>query len=122
MKLITLALLVLVAALTIATAANAAPALRIIGNSSSSGDFAVTAASAEKDNAAAIYVRGTGRDLSGFGVVACSRGIASIGSKTTTIKHMVSGKMYRLKQPFKGDCQITASLSGEGRIKLHILA
>ena len=73
MKLITLALLVLVAALTIATAANAAPALRIIGNASSSGDFAVTAANAEKDNAAAIYVRGTGRGLSGFGAVACSR-------------------------------------------------
>jgi len=53
-----------------------------------------------------------------MGLVACSRGIGSIGSTT----HMRSGRLYRLRMPFRGDCEVTASLTGSGRIRLQILA
>jgi hypothetical protein len=112
-RVITLTVLAIVAALAI-TGTASAKAPRVIGSSSSSGDYAVTAVSAES-NAKAIYIRGYGRELSALGVVGCSRGIASIGSKSTDLKHMVSGKLYRLKLPLAGDCHITASLSGSGR-------
>jgi hypothetical protein len=95
--------------------------LRVIGQARSSGDFAVAAASGDKDNAHAIYLRGYGRKLAGFGVMACSRG-SSIGSKSTRLRSMVSGRLYRLRMPFAGDCTVTASLSGSGRIRLQILA
>lgn len=108
--------------LVLATAAAAAPTLRVLKTSRSSGEFAVTALSASKDNAYAIYMRGYGRDLSGFGVVACSKGYTSIGSRSTQLNSMGSGRLYRLRIPFKGgDCQITASLSGSGSIKLQVL-
>src|SRR5215510_11553073 len=72
------------AALVLAASATAASSsLRVIGSSRSSGDFAVTAASGSKNGAHALYMRGYGRGLSGNGVVACSRGIASVGSKST---------------------------------------
>jgi hypothetical protein len=112
---------VLVAALAFGAAAVAAPQLRVLASSRSSGDFAVTSTSAEKNNARGLYMRGYGSGLSGFGVVSCSKGIASIGSKTTQLRSMRSGRLYRLRQPFVGDCQIVASLSGRGRIRLQIL-
>jgi len=112
--------LAVIASLTVVASAVASP-LRVIGSSRSAGDFAVTAATGSKNNARALYIRGYGRGLSGDGVVACSRGIASIGSKSTTFAHMVSGRLYRLRMPFGGDCQVTASLSGSGPIRLQIL-
>jgi hypothetical protein len=96
--------------------------LRVIGNGHSSGEFAVTAASGHKSDAHALYLRGYGRGLSGMGVVACSKGIASIGSKSTQLGSMRSGRLYRLQMPFRGDCDVTASLSGSGTIRLQILA
>jgi hypothetical protein len=93
----------------------------VIGKGSSSGDFAVTAASGSKKRAKALYIRGYGRGLSGTAVVACSRGF-SIGSKSKSFKAMRSGRLYRIPLPFAGDCDVTASLSGSGRIRLQILA
>jgi hypothetical protein len=116
-------LAVAIAAVTItATATAAASSLRVIGGGRSSGDFAVTAASGHKSNAHVVYLRGYGRGLSGTGVVACSRGIASIGSKSTTLSRMSSGRLYRLRMPFAGDCDVTASVGGNGSIRLQILA
>jgi hypothetical protein len=109
------------AAVSMVASANAA-GLRVIGSARSSGEFAVAAANGSKKHAHVIYLRGYGHDLSGMGVVACSRGIASIGSKSTELSHMRSGRLYKLRMPFRGDCQVTASLSGSGRIRLQILA
>jgi len=110
-----------VVSFTLAGIAEGAPSLRVLASSRSSGDFAVTSTSASEDNAAALYIRGYGGDLSGFGVVSCSRGSFSIGSKSTTLRNMASGRLYRLRMPFRGDCDVIASLSGSGRIKLQIL-
>ena len=88
---------------------------------SSSGEFAVTVARGNKRKANALYLRGHGRDLSGHAVVACSRGL-SIGSKSKSFDAVRSGQAYRLPLPFAGDCEVTASLSGFGRIRLEILA
>ncbi len=109
-------------AVSTVAAANAA-GLRVIGSARSSGEFAVAAANGSKNHASVIYVRGYGRGLSGMGVVACSRGFTSIGSKSTDLSHMRSGHLYRLRMPFSGgDCQVTASLGGSGGIRLQILA
>ena len=115
------AVLLVLIALAGVSSASASP-LRVIGSSSSSGEFAVTAANAHKDGAHAIYLRAYGHDLSGMGVVACSRGLTSIGSKSTTLSSMKSGRLYKLKLPFAGDCDVTASLSGAGSIRLQVLA
>jgi hypothetical protein len=32
------------------------------------------------------------------------------------------GRVYTLRMPFRGDCQVSASLSGSGHIRLQILA
>jgi hypothetical protein len=114
--------LALLCALALAGAATAAPP-RVIAHASSQGDFASVAVHASKRNASAIYVRGIGRNLAGFASVACSRGIASIGSKSTTLQHMTSGRLYPLRLPFRGgNCQVVASLTGAGRITLQIVA
>ena len=115
-------LLAVVAALAVALPATAATtSMGVIGSARSSGDFAVAAANGNRDNAKAVYLRGYGRGLSGFAVVACSKGF-SVGSKSTTLSHMSSGRQYKLKIPFAGDCDVTASLSGSGSIRLQILA
>jgi hypothetical protein len=99
----------------------ATTSLRVIGSARSSGDFAVAAANGSKKNAKGVFVRGYGRGLSGFVVVACSKGF-SVGSKSTTLKSMASGRLYKLRLPFAGDCDAAASLSGSGSIRLQILA
>jgi hypothetical protein len=104
-----------------ATAGASSSGLRVIGGGHSSGDFAVTSASGSKNGTHAVYLRGYGRGLSGLVVVACSRGY-SIGSKSTTLSRMSSGRLYRVRVPFSGDCDVTASLSGNGPIRLQILA
>jgi hypothetical protein len=113
------------AGLAFASSADAAAAsLRVIGNGSSgssSGEFAITVARGSKKKASALYIRGYGRDLSGHAVVACSRGF-SVGSKSKAFGAMRSGTLYRVPLPFAGDCEVTASLSGFGRIRLEILA
>lgn len=110
----------LLAVALVAAAAASTAGLRVIGSGRSAGDYAVTSASGSKNPARALYLRGYGHGLSGYAVVACSRGF-SIGSKSTTFGSMVSGRLYRLKQPFAGDCDVTASLSGSGSIRLQIL-
>jgi hypothetical protein len=112
-----------VVVLTAAAAATAGTSsLRVIGSSSSSGDFATTAPTAHARGVHALYLRGTGRHLeNGMAWVACTRG-SSLGSKQTTIGRMVSGRLYRLRMAFPGDCQVTASVTGSGPIKLQILA
>jgi hypothetical protein len=109
-----------VAALVSVNTATAA-GLRVIGKGQASGQFAVTAASGKAKHPRALYLRGYGRGLSGMGVVACSRGF-SIGSKATSFNSMRSGRLYKLRLPMRGDCDVTASLSGSGRIRLQILA
>ena len=119
----TLILIALLVALTAAESATAAAStLRVIGSASASGEFAVAAANGSKKVARAMYLRGVGHNLSGFAVVACSRGF-SIGSRSATLAHMTSGRQYQLKLPNGGgDCTVTASLSGSGPIKLQVLA
>jgi hypothetical protein len=99
----------------------AANGWRVIGNASASGEFAVAAAngSAKRPNAFAVRVTGGG-SVSGLGVVACSKGFTSIGSTSTDFK----GHFAKLKLPMKksDSCQVTASASGSGRLKLEILA
>ena len=112
----------LVFCLVLAASATAGPALRVLKTARSSGDFAVTSLSASKDRTQALYIRGYGRGLSGFAVVACSKGFSSIGSRSTQLNSMSSGRLYRLRLPFRGgDCDVTASLSGSGSIKLQVL-
>ena len=121
--LITLAVLAF-AGLAFASSTDAGTSgLRVIGNGSagsSSGEFAVTVARGSKKKANALYIRGFGRDLSGHAGVACSRGF-SVGSKSKAFGAMRSGTLYRIPLPFAGDCEVTASLSGFGRIRLEIL-
>jgi len=93
----------------------------VIGSSRSSGDIATTIADGDAKNTKAVYVRGYGRGLSGLATVICSRGF-SAGSKDTTLPRMVSGRLYRLRLPFAGDCTVAASLDGSGPIRLQILA
>ena len=112
-------LAVLAATLALTATATAAP-LKTIGSGKSSGDFAIASASGHK-RTSTIYLRGYGRGLSGMAVVACSKGF-SIGSKSTTLGSMASGRLYKLRMPFAGDCDVTASLSGSGSIRLQILA
>lgn len=116
---IALALIALLAC--VATTTAMAGGLRVIGSARSSGDFAVTAASGNKKNTHSLWMRGYGRGLSGHAVVACSRGF-SIGSRSTSLNSMRSGRLYKLRLPMRGDCDVTASLSGSGRIRLQILA
>jgi len=95
---------------------------RVIGHASASGQFAVAAAngSANHPHSIAVRVTGGGGGVQGLGVVACSRGIASIGS-TSTNYH---GHFALLKMPMKNsdNCQVTASASGSGHLTLQILA
>jgi hypothetical protein len=122
MKIITLLAALLASVAVFAGAASAAKAgLHIIGTGRAAGQFAVTAANGHQDNAKALYMRGYGPGLSGYAVVACSRGF-SVGSKSARFGSMQSGRLYRLKLPMSGDCDVTASLSGRGPIRLQILA
>ena len=76
--------------------------------------------SARKSKANALYIRGYGRGLSAFAVVACSRG-SSVATKLKMYSAMQTGKLYSVPLPFAGDCEVTASLRGSGRIQLQIL-
>jgi hypothetical protein len=116
---IALALIALLA--SVVTAAATAGSLRVIGSGRASGQFAVTSATGSKRHTQAVYLRGYGRQLSGFAAIACSRGF-SVGSRSATLNRMVSGRLYRLRLPMRGDCDVTASMSGSGRIRLQILA
>ena len=122
-KLLPAAVATLAVALVTATSIAAAPlGLRLIGSGRSSGDFAIATADGSADNARGLYVRGYGRDLSGTAIVTCSRGFTSIGSKTTDLDGMRSGRVLKLRMPFRGDCDVIASMSGSGTIRLQILA
>src|SRR5258707_1221485 len=116
------ALTALLAATSVSVAAAQTTGWRVIGHSSASGQFAVTAASgtAGHPHGLAVRITGGGSGVAGMGVVACSRGIASIGSTSTNYK----GHFAVLKMPMANSdsCQITASASGSGRLKLEILA
>ena len=94
---------------------------RVIGHASASGQFAAAAASgsANHPNAIAVRISGGGT-VTGFGAVACSKGIGSIGSTSTTYH----GHFALLKLPMKNadSCQVTASASGSGHLRLEIVA
>jgi hypothetical protein len=98
----------------------AAAGWHVIGSSASSGDFAVTAANGSAHHPHHLAVRLSGRGVSGFAAVACSKGF-SIGSKTTNYK---GAGIHLLKLPMSNasSCDVTASVSGSGRITLRILA
>ena len=90
-----------VAAVIVPTATAASSSLRVIGGGSAAGSFAVASASGSKRNMHQSYLRAYGRGLSGFAVVACSRGY-SVGSNSKTLSHMRSGQLYRLRLPMGG--------------------
>lgn len=115
------ALAVAVLACTVAVAANAATqGWRIVARAHSSGSFAATAASATVNHPRALAVRLSGRGVSGFAAVACTKGF-SIGSKSTQYR---GAGLHVLKLPFGSaeSCDITASIGGMGSISLQILA
>jgi hypothetical protein len=119
LKLTAIAVAVTVALALVGTASSYT--LKVIGSGRASGQFAVTAASGSKSNAHVVYIRGYGRGLSGHGVVACARGF-SVGSKSKSYSRMTPGVLYKVPLPMLGDCDVTASLSGSGTIRLQILA
>jgi hypothetical protein len=102
--------------------ASSSSSWKVIGHASASGEFAIAAANgtARHPNGLAARVAGGGGSVSGFAVVACSRGIASIGSSTTKF----SGHFANLKMPMKNSdsCDVTASASGAGHLRLEILS
>lgn len=116
-----LVVVVLISA-AVATAALGAQQLRVLGRASSAGDFAVAAASGSKQRPGGMWVRAYGRDLSVIAVIACSRGF-SVGSRSQEIPSAVSGRLYRLRLPLTSadSCDVTASVSGSGSIRIQIL-
>jgi hypothetical protein len=118
-----LALLVALMALaSAAVAEGATSSLRVLRQGRATGQFAIVSASGSKAHARAMYLRAYGHGLSGFVVTACSRGL-SVGSRSQTLSSMVSGRLYKLRLPNAGgDCDVTASLSGSGSIRLQVLA
>jgi hypothetical protein len=93
----------------------------VIGRAASSGDFASAAANgtAKKPHRLAVKIAGSG--VSGFAAVACTKGIASIGSKTTNYS---GAGIHMLRLPFAraSSCEVTASVAGSGRISIQILS
>ena len=96
--------------------------------SDTSGNYETVAASVDVDTTGvgALYWRGYGRDLSGFATAACtSRETAQLTSRTRLTRtgrgRLKSGTLYRLKQPFPGDCFAFATLDGSGRLKVEII-
>jgi hypothetical protein len=121
LKLVVVVTVGLVTASAASLALAAASGWRVIGHASASGDFAVAAASGSANHPGTLAVRVTGGGaVSGLGIVACSKGFGSIGSTSTDFK----GHYKVLKLPMKkaDSCQVTASASGSGRLKLEILA
>src|SRR5262245_1874976 len=73
----------------------------------------------------ALYWRGVGHNLSGVGWAACSRpdDLSGVTTKIhrTNVERMKPGQLYKIKQPFRGDCYATAKLEGNGGIRVQIL-
>lgn len=118
---------VAVSALAMPSVSSAKTPLRVIGIDALSQQFRHTVAQAAKHDAHALYVRGYGRGLSFHGFVGCSRpkatGRGSVsGSASTDIASMVSGRLYKLRMPFAGNCDVIASVRGPGAVRLEILA
>ena len=98
----------------------AAPgSLHVVGSSTSSGAYAITSTDAITKSHA-IYVRAYGRTLSAYVVTSCTHGL-SVGTNSQKFK-LRSGVLQQLKLPNGGGCDVTASLSGSGSIRLQILA
>jgi len=112
-------LLALLGAAIFAASAQAS-SWHVIGRASSSGDFASAAANGTARHPHALAVRIKGGGVSGFAAVACSKGIASIGSKSTNYK---GAGIHRLRMPFSNasSCDVTASVGGSGHISIQIL-
>jgi hypothetical protein len=91
-----------------------------IGHAASSGSIATAAANATVHHPHQLAVKLTGQDVSGFAAVACSRGLASLGTKTTSY---TGAGLHHLKLPSKKAtaCQVTATLGGTGKISIKIL-
>jgi hypothetical protein len=111
----------LASAVIFASTAQASLLWRVIGHASSSGAFAATAANGTAKHPHQLAVRIKGHGVSGFAAVGCSKGIASIGSKST---HYSGVGLHLLKLPFRrpSSCSVTASVGGSGRISIKILA
>lgn len=113
-------LLALASAAIFAASAQASSTWHVIGHASSSGDFATAAANGTAHRPHQLAVRLRGHGVSGFAAVACSKGIASIGSKSTNYK---GTGLHLLKLPFSrpSSCEVTASVGGSGHISIQIL-
>jgi hypothetical protein len=102
------------------TASALAGGWRIIGRGAASGDVAAAAASgsARHPHQLAVRVRGHGA-LTGFAAVACTRSF-SMASAATSFRG-AGVHLLRLPTP-AGNCSVTASVSGSGRVRVQILA
>jgi hypothetical protein len=90
---------------------------RVVKSKSVSGQFAVTATSAILRRPKGAAVRFTGRNAQGEVVWACSKGF-SVASWSRSYR----GGLHVLRHVRgKDSCNITASVSGEGRITVQIL-
>ncbi len=107
------------ATVIVGSASAAQLAWRVVASKSVSGEFAVTAVSATIKHPRGMAVRFRGNVEGGDAVVACSRGF-SVASYSRSFHR---AGLYRLKiNPRHADsCEVTASISGSGRIRVQIL-
>jgi hypothetical protein len=101
--------------LAVASAAAFASGWHVVKSKSASGDFAVTAISASIKHPHKIAVRFTGGD--GNAVWACDKGF-SVSSYSREYK---AGLHQLPHVKGKNSCDITASVGGEGRVRVQIL-
>ena len=115
----TLALAVVAALSFSASALSETSGWRVIKSKSVTGAFAVTAASATVKRPKGVAVRFIGRRVRGSVVWACSKG-SSVASWSRRREY--GPGLYALRHVRgKDSCNVTASVTGEGRITLQIL-
>lgn len=117
-----LTLTTVLATLAGAAGASAAP-IHLIGSARAAGEFAATTASGHAEHPGALYVRGYGRGLSISTAITCSRGIGA-GTRSRRIRVAIPGRLYRLALPMlrPDSCEVAASISGRGPIRVQLLA
>jgi hypothetical protein len=113
-------ILTALAVLSVTASAFAYGPWRVLGRSTASGDFAAAAANGTARHPHQMAVRLSGRGVSGFAAVACTKGFG-VGSKSTNY-HGVGVHLLRLPMRGADTCSATASVSGSGHIAVAILA
>ena len=114
--LIALALALIVPAAGLSSPSSAST-WRVVKSKSVSGQFAATGISATIKHPRGIAVRFVGNGVHGFAAWCCSRGLSvaswsrSYGRGLHTLGHVLG----------KDSCDVTASVSGQGRVTVQIL-